>query len=86
MEIVNGKHFSITDPQEVSTVIYRINKSDKSLEDFAPKYTIERLLYSEELKGDLKKKTFLLIVQKKRGNNSSFYLLEKKKLLLIWVY
>ena len=54
MEIVNGKHFSITDPQEVSTVIYRINKEDQTVAVNMPKYTIERLLYSEELKGDLK--------------------------------
>lgn len=29
MEQIQGKHFSITDPQGVNTVIYRINKTDK---------------------------------------------------------
>ena len=67
MEIVNGKHFSITDPQEVSTVIYRINKEDQTVAVNMPKYTIERLLYSEELKGDLKKKTFFIDSPKEEG-------------------
>ena len=29
MENIQGKHFSITDPQGVNTVIYRINKTEK---------------------------------------------------------
>ena len=82
MEIVNGKHFSITDPQEVSTVIYRINKSDKSLEDSAPKYTIERLLYSEELKGDLKKKTFFVDSPKEEGEQLVFLSFGKEKVVV----
>lgn len=60
MESIQGKHFSITDPQGVNTVIYRINKTEKEYLEESPKYTIERLIYSEELKGDLKKKTFFV--------------------------
>ena len=60
MESIQGKHFSITDPQGVNTVIYRINKTEKEFLNESPKYTIERLIYSEELKGDLKKKTFFV--------------------------
>lgn len=60
MEIVQGKHFSITDPQGVSTVIYRINETEKEFLKESPKYTIERLDFSEELRGDTKKKTFFV--------------------------
>ena len=60
MEIVQGKHFSITDPQGVNTVIYKINETEKEYLKESPKYTIERLDYSEELRGDAKKKTFFV--------------------------
>lgn len=60
MDTIQGKHFSITDPQGVNTVIYRIIETDKELLKEFPKYTLERLQYSEELRGDLKKKTFFV--------------------------
>lgn len=60
METFQGKHFSITDPKGVSTVIYRINQTEEeNLKDF-PRYTLERLDYMEELTGELKKKTFFV--------------------------
>ena len=60
MEIVQGKHFSITDPHGVNTVIYRINETEKEYLKESPKFTIERLDYAEELRGDVKKKTFFV--------------------------
>lgn len=60
MESIPGKHFSITDPQGVSTVIYRINKTAKEYLSEYPKYTVERLISREELKGNLKRKTFFI--------------------------
>ena len=60
MDTIQGKHFSITDPQGVSTVIYRINKTAKEFLKDSPKYTVESLQSSEELRGDLKKKTFFV--------------------------
>lgn len=60
MDSIQGKHFSITDPQDVNTVIYRIDKTDKRLLDEYPKYTVQRLEYAEELNGNLKKKTFFV--------------------------
>ena len=56
MDQIQGKHFSITDPQGVNTVIYRINKTDRRLLDEYPKYTMQRLEYAEELNGNIKKK------------------------------
>lgn len=60
MESIQGKHFSITDPEGVNTVIYRINKTAKEYLPEYPKYTVERLLSAEELKGNLKRKTFFI--------------------------
>jgi len=57
-EFIEGKHFSITDPQGVNTIIYQVNKTEKELAKSGPKYTIERLAYLEELVGEKKKKTF----------------------------
>ena len=55
-----GKYFSITDPQGVNTVIYRINETAKELRDKYPRYTVERLVFSEEINGTNKKKTFFV--------------------------
>ena len=60
MQMWQGKHFSITDPKDVKTVIYQINETEKEFLKDSPKYTVERLLFSEELRGDLKKKTFFV--------------------------
>ena len=68
MEIVQGKNFSITDPQGVNTVIYRINETEKEFLKESPKYTIERLDYTQELRGDVKKKTFFVDEPKQEEN------------------
>ncbi len=60
MENLSGKHFSITDPQGVTTVIYKVNKTEKELLDKNPKYTVERLESTEELVGNNKKRTFFV--------------------------
>ncbi len=59
-EILQGKHFSITDPQNVNTVIYQIQETEKEYLKDSPKYTVERLDYTEELVGQNKKKTFFV--------------------------
>ena len=58
MEMWQGNHFSITDPKGVSTVIYQINKTEKEFLKDSPRYTVERLDFSEEITGELTKKTF----------------------------
>lgn len=60
MDKIQGKHFSITDPQGVNTVIYRVNKTPRELLQEYPKFTVQRLEYAEELNGTLKKKTFFV--------------------------
>ncbi len=64
-----GKYFSITDPQGVNTVIYRINKTAKELQRQYPKYTVERLVYSEEMNGNMKKKTFFVDYPEPEGED-----------------
>ena len=60
MEIMRGRHFSITDPEGVQTVIYQVNKTEKEFLKDSPKYTVERLDYTEEIVGNKKKKTFYM--------------------------
>ena len=60
MDKIQGKHFSITDPQGVDTVIYRVNNTPRELLQEYPKFTVQRLEYAEELNGNLKKKTFFV--------------------------
>lgn len=67
-EIIQGKHFSITDPPEVNTVIYQVNKTPKEeLKENSPKFTVERLDFTEELVGEKKKKTFYVDEQSQKG-------------------
>ena len=67
MDNMQGKHFSITDPKGVKTVIYQINKTEKEFLNEYPKYTVERLDSTEEFVGELTKKTFY---GRKRKTNS----------------
>lgn len=60
MDTLEGKCFSITDPQGVNTVIYQINKTEKEFLDEYPKYTLERLDFMEEFRGEMKRKTFFV--------------------------
>ena len=60
MEALQGKNFSITDPKNVNTVIYKINRTEKQYLEEAPKYTVERLDYMEEIRGEATKKTFFV--------------------------
>ena len=58
MDMLQGKHFSITDPKGVNTVIYQIFKTKKEFLKEYPKYTLERLDFIEEIRGESRRKTF----------------------------
>lgn len=58
MDKIQGKHFSITDPQGVNTVIYRVNKTPRELLQEYPKFTVQRLEYAEELRKFKKENIF----------------------------
>ena len=47
MDNIQGKHFSITDPKGVNTVIYQVNKTEKEFLKEYPKYTVERLEHKD---------------------------------------
>jgi hypothetical protein len=69
MESLQGKHFSITDPKNVNTVIYQVNKTEKKeVLNGAPKFTLERLDYAEELRDNASRKTFFVDEPKVEGN------------------
>lgn len=69
MDNIQGKHFSITDPKDVNTVIYQINKTEKEYENNSPRFTIERLKSRTELVGDKTRKIFYVDEPKQEGND-----------------
>lgn len=79
MENLIGKHFSITDPQGVNTVIYKVNKTQEELLDKYPKYTVERLEFSEELNGNNKKKTFFVDAPNENSEENQLVILSFAK-------
>ncbi len=81
-EFLQGKHFSITDPQGVSTVIYEVNKTDKETAKSGLKYTVERLEFTEELIGEKKKKTFYVNEPRPEGNELVILSFAKEKVVV----
>lgn len=81
-ESMQGKHFSITDPKDVSTVIYQINKTEKEFAKNSPKYTVERLEHTEELVGENTKKTFYVDEPKSIGNQLVILSFGKEKVVV----
>lgn len=82
MEHIPGKYFSITDPQNVSTVIYQVNKTEKEYLKTAPKYTVERLDYLEEIVGEKKRKTFFVDNPSPEGNPLVILSFGKEKVVI----
>ena len=68
MDMWQGKHFSITDPKDVRTVIYQVNKTEKEFLAESPKYTIQRLDFTEEIRGENRRKTFYIDEPQPNGN------------------
>ena len=66
---VQGKFFSITDPKDIHTVIYQINRTEKEFLKTSPKYTVERLDCAIELVGEKTKKTFFVDNPAPDGNH-----------------
>ena len=81
-ESMQGKHFSITDPKDVRTVIYQINKTEKEFAKDSPKYTVERLDHTEELVGENTKKTFYVDNPKSIGNQLVILSFGKEKVVV----
>jgi len=81
-EYLQGKYFSITDPKDVRTVIYQINKTEKKYLNRSPRFTIERLDYSEQLIGERIKKTFFVDNPSPEGNPLVFLSFGKDKVVV----
>ena len=60
MASLEGKHFSITDPKDVNTVIYRLQETEKEYRKDSPKYTVERLDRMSEIRGEGTKRTYFI--------------------------
>ncbi len=82
MEEWKGKHFSITDPKGVNTVIYEIYETNKEYLKKFPKYTVERLRTTETLVGDLSRKTFYVDDPQDEGNQLIIFSFAKEKVVI----
>ena len=81
-QAIEGKHFSITDPQNVNTIVYKLNETEKEVVKNGPKFTIERLDYTEEFVGDKKKKTFYVNEPDPDGNSLIILSFGKEKVVV----
>lgn len=81
-QFIQGKHFSITDPQDVNTVVYKLDETEKEQAKNSPKFTIERLDYTEELIGDRKRKTFYVNEPDPEGNSLVILSFGKEKVVV----
>ncbi|MCI8276997.1 MAG: hypothetical protein HFJ46_03605 [Clostridia bacterium] len=81
-ENLSGKYFSVTDPKDVNTVIYQVNRTEKEFSKNSPKYTVERLEFSEEYIGANKKKTFYIDNPAPDGNPLVILSFAKEKVVV----
>ena len=81
-QAIQGKHFSITDPQNVNTVVYKLNETEKNMAKNSPKFTIERLDYTEEIMGEKTKKTFYVDEPDQNGNSLIILSFGKEKVVV----
>lgn len=82
MEALEGKHFSITDPKGVNTVIYEIYKTKKEYASKYPKYTVERLRSTEQIFGEQKKRTFYVDEPMENGNKLIIFSFANEKVVI----
>lgn len=82
METWQGKHFSITDPKGVNTVIYEVYITKKEFLHKYPKYTMERLNSTEQIVGDMSKKTFYVEDPQEEGNRLIIFSFAKEKVVI----
>ena len=81
-ENLQGKYFCITDPKDVNTVIYQVNKTEKEFLNRSPRFTVERLEFSVQIVGDRKKKTFYVDNPAPEGNPLVFLSFGKDKVVV----
>ena len=82
LDDVQGKYFSITDPKDVNTVIYQINRTEKEFLKTSPRYTVERLDCAVEFVGDKSKKTFFVDNPAPFGNYLAIFSFGKERVVV----
>lgn len=82
MENIQGKHFSITDPQNVKTIVYEVSKNEKRDKQKTPLFTIQRLDSTEEYVGEKIRKTFYIDEPKEEGNRLAIFSFGKDKVVI----
>ena len=82
METWKGKHFSITDPKGIRTVVYEVYVTKKEYLNKYPKYTMERLNSTEQIVGDKTKKTFYVEDPQENGNRLIIFSFAKEKVII----
>ena len=83
MENVQGRHFSITDPKDVNTIIYEVIETEKKdMTKTTPKFTVERLVRSSEIRGESFKRTYYVDNPKPEGNPLVFLSFGKQKVVV----
>ena len=82
MDITQGKHFSITEQKGINTVIYQVNKTEKEYLNEYPKYTLERLDFTSELRGDTTRKTYFVDEPIPDGNQLVILSFGKEKVVI----
>lgn len=84
MDNIQGRHFSITDPKDVNTLIYEVVETDKNeiTNDNTPKFTVERLIRSSEIRGENFKRTYYVDNPKADGNSLVFLSFGKEKVVV----
>ena len=82
MESLEGKHFSITDPVNVNTVVFRLDETEKEFAKNSPKFTIQRLDYTSEYVGEKTKKTFYIDDPSPEGNSLIILSFGKEKVVV----
>lgn len=82
MESLEGKHFSITDPVNVNTLVYRLDETEKEFAKNSPKFTIQRLDYTSEYVGEKTKKTFYIDDPSPEGNSLIILSFGKEKVVV----
>lgn len=82
MEIVQGKHFSITDQKGVTTVIYQVNKTEKEFLENSPKYTVQRLDSTAEIRGENTRRTYYIDIPSEIQDELLFLSFGKDKVVV----
>ena len=65
---LQGKYFSITEQEGTRTIIYQVNRTEKEYLKTSPKFTVERLLYTDAIIGNHTKRTFYVEKPAPDGN------------------